>query len=98
MSCFFDCGERETLKCFVHASLGALALVCTVYNAISFARRAEAHLAANTLVYGALVALEIRKCQHHREAERARRGSMRSGRVASLVLDGTTVESSTRTP
>ena len=61
----FDCGQQEPLKCSVHASLGALALVCTAYNAISYVRRGQAHLAINTLLYGALVALEVKQVKHH---------------------------------
>jgi len=59
-------GEQEGLKRAVHGSLGALAVVCLVYNAVAWCQRHERHLAANVLLYGVLVAFEQRKVRHHR--------------------------------
>lgn len=61
----FDSGDREGLKLSVHGALGLLALTCLGYNAIAFCRRGEQHLAVNAVLYAALVALEVRKVQHH---------------------------------
>jgi hypothetical protein len=62
----FDKGSHEGIKLTVHAALGALALLACGYNSIALLRRGERHLAANAVVYGALVALEVRKVGHHR--------------------------------
>lgn len=64
----FQNGEAETLKLSVHASLGALAGLCCLYNLAAFAIRRESHLAVNVALYGALVALEARKVSHHMES------------------------------
>lgn len=61
----FDNGQCEGVKLTVHAALGAIALVCLGYNAISFVRRFEKHLALNVVMYGALVWMERRKVSHH---------------------------------
>jgi hypothetical protein len=61
----FDRGSQEGLKLAAHASLGTLALACLAYNAIAFVRRGDRHLAANTVLYAVLVALEVRKVGHH---------------------------------
>lgn len=64
----FHNGHGERLKGGVHVVLGVTALVCFGYNVIAFALRREKHLAANSLLYGALAALEARKVRHHRDA------------------------------
>lgn len=61
----FESGHCEGLKLATHGSLGLLALVCLGYNAIAFYRRGERHLATNTVLYAALVAIEARKVRHH---------------------------------
>lgn len=60
-----DGGEAEGLKRAVHGSLGALAVVCLAYNALAWAKRRDRHLAVNVALYAALVAVEVRKVQHH---------------------------------
>jgi hypothetical protein len=62
----FHSGESETLKGSVHGALGALALVCTVYNVTAYALRKEPHLAVNAGLYGLLTLWEAKKVQHHR--------------------------------
>lgn len=68
--CFLQGGSGERLKGGWHQTMKVLALGACAYNAAAFALRREPHLAANALIYGALVALEQRHVQHHRERVR----------------------------
>ena len=69
--CLFDPGDSEHFKGGFHAVLGLLALGACGYNAIAFARRKEAHLAVNMILYGAIVALEVTHVNHHRQHAKA---------------------------
>lgn len=60
-----ESGQRESLKGTVHASLGTLAALCTLYNAAAFLQRRQAHLAVNAVLYGLLTGWEAVKVQHH---------------------------------
>lgn len=60
-------GHCEPEKAVVHAVLGGLAAVCTLYNAAAYVSRREPHLAVNTVTYALLVALEVAQVQRHRE-------------------------------
>jgi len=60
-----DCGSYETLKLGVHAATLGLAVVMGAYNAAAFLRRREHHLAANAVLYTALIALEYHHVAHH---------------------------------
>lgn len=64
-----DSGEAETLKRRWHQAILVLAAGACVYNAAAFIfRRRQPHLAVNTVVYGALVALETQKIAEHPDA------------------------------
>ena len=65
-------GELEPVKLGVHAVLGALAAVCTAYNAAAFIYRREPHLAVNAVAYALLTALETQQIERHREASPVR--------------------------
>jgi hypothetical protein len=58
-------GELEPVKLGVHATLGALAAVCTAYNAAAWLYRREPHLAVNAVAYGLLTALEVAQVERH---------------------------------
>ena len=60
-----DCGSYETLKLGVHAATLGLAVVMGAYNAAAFLRRRKHHLAANAVLYTALIALEYHHVAHH---------------------------------
>ena len=60
-----DCGSYETLKLGVHAATLGLAVVMGAYNAAAWLRRREHHLAANAVLYTALIALEYHHVAHH---------------------------------
>ena len=63
----FQSGSAETAKATAHLALGACAALCFTYNVCAyFCRTAHRrHLAINAVVYGALVAYEIRVIHHH---------------------------------
>ena len=61
------CGNCEELKLGVHAMVLALAGICGLYNAAAWLSRREQHLAVNTLLYAALIAVEQRHVMHHIE-------------------------------
>ena len=61
-----DCGSYEALKLGVHAATLGLAVVMGAYNAAAWLRRREQHLAANAVLYTALIALEYHHVAHHR--------------------------------
>ena len=48
----------------IAAALG-LAAICGLYNAAAWLSRREQHLAINTVIYAALIALEQRHVAHH---------------------------------
>lgn len=60
-------GELEPVKLGVHAALGTLAAVCTLYNAAAYVYRREPHLAVNAVAYGLLTALEVAQVDRHRK-------------------------------
>ena len=60
-----DCGSFEALKLGVHAASLGLAVVMGAYNAAAWFRRREQHLAVNTVLYTALIALEQHHVAHH---------------------------------
>lgn len=62
---FSDPGNAESTKGAVHGALGTLAILCAVYNGISWWSRREKHLAVNAIVYTGLVLYEIRTVTHH---------------------------------
>ena len=59
------CGNCEELKLGVHAAALALAALCGLYNAAAWLSRRERHLAMNTLMYAALIAIEHQHVAHH---------------------------------
>jgi hypothetical protein len=59
------CGNCEELKLGVHALALGVAAVCGVYNAAAWLSRRERHLAFNTLMYAALIAVEQQHVSHH---------------------------------
>ena len=60
-----DGGSCEALKLSVHAASLGLAVVMGGYNAAAWLRRREHHLAANAVLYTALIALEYHHVAHH---------------------------------
>ena len=58
-------GSCEALKLSVHAAALGLAVVMGGYNAAAWLRRREHHLAANAVLYTALIALEYHHVAHH---------------------------------
>lgn len=60
-------GCGEPLKRSVHATLGAIAIVCLGYNVLAWSVRREGHLAINVGLYSALVWWEHRAVKSHRE-------------------------------
>ena len=59
------CGHCEELKLGVHAAALGLAALCGVYNAAAWLSRRERHLAVNTVMYAALIAIEQQHVSHH---------------------------------
>ena len=59
------CGNCEELKLGVHATTLGLAALCGLYNAAAWLSRREQHLALNTVMYAALIAIEQRHVAHH---------------------------------
>ena len=59
------CGNCEELKLGVHAAALGLAALCGIYNAAAWLSRRERHLAVNTVIYAALIALEHQHVTHH---------------------------------
>ena len=64
------CGNCEELKLGVHATTLGLAALCGLYNAAAWLSRREQHLALNTVMYAALIAIEQRHVAHHIAAMR----------------------------
>jgi hypothetical protein len=60
-----ESGSCEGLKMSVHAVTLGLALVMGAYNSAAWLRRREPHLAANAVLYTALIALEYHHVAHH---------------------------------
>jgi hypothetical protein len=58
-------GNCEELKLGVHAMALGLAALCGLYNAAAWLSRRERHLAANTVLYAALIAIEQQHVAHH---------------------------------
>jgi hypothetical protein len=58
-------GSCEALKLGVHAATLGLAVLMGSYNAAAWLRRREEHLAANAILYTALIALEYHHVAHH---------------------------------
>lgn len=66
MAALIDPGNSERAKGAVHGAIGALAVLCAVYNLSAWKARHERHSAVNALVYLALIALELSHVLHHR--------------------------------
>jgi hypothetical protein len=64
---FFYTGTGEPIKAGIHGSILGLALLCFGYNAIAYCFRKEPHLVRNTIIYGALSALETVQLKKHLE-------------------------------
>ena len=62
---FCKSGEQEDVKGAVHAATGLLALVMATYNATAWCYRRQPHLGFNAIVYGVVVAFEIKQTLHH---------------------------------
>jgi hypothetical protein len=60
-----QCGNCEELKLGIHATILGLAALCGLYNAAAWLSRREQHLALNTVMYAALIAVEQRHVAHH---------------------------------
>lgn len=65
MSDFTDGASSNGTKGAVHGAVLTLAALCAIYNACAWGKRRERHLAVNAVVYGALVAFEVRNVRHH---------------------------------
>ena len=72
-----DTGSCEPLKLGVHAATLGLAVVMGAYNAAAWLRRREHHLAANAVLYTALIALEYHHVVHHLALLRKAPGELR---------------------
>ena len=59
------CGHYEPLKLAVHGVALGLFALCGTYNALAWLSRRERHLAANTILYGALIVWERQHVAHH---------------------------------
>ena len=59
------CGNCEELKLGVHALALGVAALCGLYNAAAWMSRRERHLAINTVMYAALIAIEQQHAAHH---------------------------------
>jgi len=62
---FCTSGEQEDVKGAVHAATGLLALVMATYNATAWYYRRQPHLGYNAIIYGGVVAFEIKQTLHH---------------------------------
>jgi hypothetical protein len=62
---FCRSGQQEEVKGAVHAVAGLLALVMATYNAAAWCYRRQSHLGLNVIIYGAVVAWEIKQTVHH---------------------------------
>ena len=58
-------GCCEELKLGVHAAALGIAALCGLYNAAAWLSRRERHLAVNTVLYAALIAIEHQHVAHH---------------------------------
>ena len=58
-------GCCEELKLGVHAAALGIAALCGLYNAAAWLARRERHLAVNTVLYAALIAVEQQHVLHH---------------------------------
>ena len=66
MTALFFPGRAEALKWSVHAGLFGLASVCAGYNLIAWTLRGDRHLARNSALYLAIVAIELTQMERHR--------------------------------
>ena len=64
-------GCCEELKLGVHAAALGIAALCGLYNAAAWLSRRERHLAVNTVLYAALIAIEHQHVAHHMAELRA---------------------------
>ena len=62
---FCGSGEQEEVKGAVHAAAGVLVLAMAAYNATAWCYRRQSHLALNAVIYGTVVAFEIKQTLHH---------------------------------
>ena len=60
-----DPRHNEPLKAVVHGALGALGVVCAVYNGLAYVRRREPRLLMNAVVYAGLTFLEVYQVSRH---------------------------------
>jgi hypothetical protein len=79
------CGNCEELKLGVHALALGVAAVCGVYNAAAWFSRRERHLAFNTLMYAALIAVEQQHVSHHIAELRRRHAAPEPSMSATLA-------------
>jgi hypothetical protein len=70
------------VKAQVHVALCGLLLLCGCYNGIAFARRREAHLAVNGVVYLGGAAWEVQQIARHLEPRPLARRTCCRGRSA----------------
>lgn len=61
MTALFYPGHAETLKAAVHATAGALATVCALYNTAAWLLRGERHLALNAALYTSCAYFELHR-------------------------------------
>ena len=62
---FCGSGEQEEVKGAVHAAAALLVLAMATYNATAWYYRRQSHLAVNAILYGAVVAFEVKQTLHH---------------------------------
>jgi hypothetical protein len=77
-----ESGNFEELKLGVHATALGLALVMGAYNIAAWARRRQAHLAVNSVMYVVLAAWEQQHVAHHM-------AEIRRGREAAALPEPT---------
>jgi putative effector of murein hydrolase len=61
-------GEQEKFKMAVHLGLFGLAVTVSLYNLGAWLARRERHLAANTVIYAALLGWEVDQIYRHAKA------------------------------
>ena len=81
------CGKCEELKLGVHATALGLAALCGLYNAAAWLTRRERHLALNTVMYAALVAIERHHVAHHIAEIRRSAAATRASANETAVTD-----------
>ena len=79
---FCASGNREPLKCGVHAAAGVLAAMCAAYNITASCYRRDRHLRINAIVYTLAVAWELKHTLHHLRACETPTGETESARQA----------------